>query len=316
MDSESSLSLAIDAFIAYLRGERRLAQNTIVAYRRDLSQLEAFIGDRFEREPKIGDLNKLLLRGWLGDLAARVAPQSTSRKLACTRTLCRFLLRQGALVDNPAELLASPKLGSRLPAFLNAEAAGEVMDAPLTSSLAAHVRARDALILELLYGCGLRVSELVGLDLDRVDQAEATLRVIGKGNKERRVPIGRAARTALSMYLSTRSLFSHPKSGVVDPRALLLNQRGGRLGVRSVQKLVHRYGALGTGRADLHPHALRHSCATHMLEGGADLRTIQEMLGHSTLSTTQRYTHLSMGQLTKTYDESHPLAVAGDDHRT
>ncbi len=315
MDARQPLSSAVAAFIGYLRGERRLAANTVLAYQRDLAQLQQFLTTRHDREASIGDLNKLQLRAWLGELATRISPQSTARKLACVRTLCRYLLRQGVLVQNPAELLASPKLGTRLPAFLSAEAAGEVVEAPLASALAAHVRSRDILILELLYGCGLRVSELVGLDVDRFDSADATLRIIGKGNKERRVPIGRAARAALAGYLPLRSRFSHPKTGHVDPKALVLNQRGQRLGVRSVQKLVHRYGALGTGRADLHPHALRHSCATHMLEGGADLRAIQEMLGHSSLSTTQRYTHLSLGQLTKAYDDSHPLAAASDDQR-
>jgi integrase/recombinase XerC len=166
-------------------------------------------------------------------------------------------------------------------------------------------------MLELLYGSGLRVSELVGLDLASIETGAAMARVIGKGNKERRVPIGGHAERALQRYLPERSALAHPKTGAVDPTALLLNQRGQRLGVRAVQLLVRRYGTLGAGRPDLHPHALRHSCATHMLAGGADLRVIQEMLGHSSLSTTQRYTHLSLDQLLATYDRSHPLAANG-----
>jgi integrase/recombinase XerC len=171
-------------------------------------------------------------------------------------------------------------------------------------------RSRDTALLEVLYGSGLRVSELVQLDLGSVSFGEGSVRVLGKGKKERIVPFGSKAAEALRAYLAHRAELRHPKTGEQDPAALFLGRSGARLGVRWVQKLVHRYGALGTGRPDLHPHALRHSCATHMLEGGADLRAIQEMLGHSSLSTTQRYTHLSLDKLLEVYDKSHPLARA------
>jgi len=186
------------------------------------------------------------------------------------------------------------------------------MDAPAEQSgRRESEQLRDTLLLELLYGSGLRVSELIGLDLVSIDSAQAELRVIGKGDKERIVPLGEKALEALEAYLPRRAELRHPKSGYQDPAALLLGRRGRRLGVRWVQELVRRYGALGSGRPDLHPHALRHSCATHMLEGGADLRAIQEMLGHSSLSTTQRYTHLSLDQLIRVYDQAHPLARRG-----
>jgi integrase/recombinase XerC len=192
---------------------------------------------------------------------------------------------------------------------LAAEQAAEVMSAPLAQKRGREIEhLRDALALELLYGSGLRVSELASLDLEQIALEAAEVRVLGKGRKERIVPLGSKALLALDAYLPRRAELGHPKTRALDPKALLLSRLGKRLGVRWLQALVKRYGALGTGRADLHPHALRHSCATHMLEGGADLRAIQEMLGHSSLSTTQRYTHVSLDQLLAVYDRAHPLA--------
>jgi integrase/recombinase XerC len=171
------------------------------------------------------------------------------------------------------------------------------------------------LAFELLYGCGLRVGELVLLDLSDVSTSRREVRVLGKGDKERIVPLGGPALAAVQSYLPQRSRFAHPRTEYLDERALLVGSRGRRLSARWIQKLAHRYGLLGAGRPDLHPHALRHSCATHMLEGGADLRAIQEFLGHSSLSTTQRYTHLSLDRLLGVYDRSHPLARANRDRR-
>ncbi len=167
---------------------------------------------------------------------------------------------------------------------------------------------RDRALLEVLYGAGLRVSELCGLDLGSIDLTRGSVRVIGKGDKERIVPLGAAAVSAITTYLQERARLADPTTGDLDPRALFLSKRGKRLGVRRVQTLVHRYGALGAGRADLHPHALRHTCATHLLDGGADLRAIQKMMGHASLATTQRYTHVSIDHLVKVYDAAHPLA--------
>jgi integrase/recombinase XerC len=300
---------AVERFVLQLRAERRASPNTTSAYRSDLLQLRDFLSQkRDEPNPTLAMIDKGLLRAWLGHLARSQKPESIARKLACVRSFFRFLEREGSIAHNPATLLSAPKLATKLPALLAAEAAKEVIEAPQHLGLTPGVAARDGLILELLYGAGLRVSELVGLDLQSFEAGAKMARVLGKGRKERRVPIGTFAQKALELYLPERAGFAHPKTLELHPKALLLNQRGLRLGVRTVQTLVQRYGALGAGRADLHPHALRHSCATHMLAGGADLRVIQELLGHSSLSTTQRYTHLSLDQLLATYDRSHPLA--------
>jgi integrase/recombinase XerC len=172
---------------------------------------------------------------------------------------------------------------------------------------------RDRVLLELLYGSGLRVSELAALDLEAVNVSACEVRVLGKGRKERIVPMSGKTLEALAGYLPRRSELRHPRTGFCHPAALLVTRRGQRLGIRRIQTLVQRYGALGAGRPDLHPHALRHSCATHLLEGGADLRVIQELLGHSSLTTTQRYTHVSLDQLLGVYDKAHPLARAKRD---
>lgn len=305
------LEQAIARFVGHLRDEVRASRHTVAAYQRDLRQLAQFLTERLERAPGLSDVTKYSLRAWLGELAQERSSPTLARKVAAVRGLFGYLERHGWARDNPATLLATPKIRRKMPAFLGVDAAREVMTAPLTAETARLAdRARDTLLLELLYGCGLRVSELGGLDLDHLDVEREEVRVLGKGNKERIVPLGSKAKLALEAYRAQRPLFVHPKTGAQDPRALLLGRRGRRLSVRQIQNLVRRYGALGAGRGDLHPHALRHSCATHMLEGGADLRAIQEMLGHASLSTTQRYTHLSLDQLLAVYDRSHPLAHA------
>lgn len=256
----------------------------------------------------------LALRAFLGQLARTRAPASVARKIAAVRALFRYLMRRGEALVSPAEELALPKVRRPLPTFLNVDAAAEVMTAPEAGANADSVEAlRDRAFLETLYGAGLRVSELTGLDLDHIEiegEGLGSVRVLGKGSKERVVPLGSEAVAALRHYLERRDELRDPKTGSIDPRALFLSRRGARLGVRRVQALVQRYGALGAGRADLHPHALRHTCATHLLDGGADLRAIQKMLGHQSLSTTQRYTHVSVDHLVKVYDAAHPLARA------
>lgn len=301
----------VERFAEYLEHERRSAKNTVVAYRRDLTGLVAFLDERLGRPPELPDVTRLTLRSWLGSLGEGIAPATIARKLSSVRALYVFLGRTGEVRENPAALLQSPKLSRGLPLVLRPEAAAEVIEVAVHAPLGSDVeKLRDRVLLELLYGSGLRVSELWALDLEAVNVRACEVRVLGKGNKERIVPMSGKALEALQAYLPRRGELRHPRSGVYDQKALLLTRRGKRLGVRRVQTLVQRYGALGAGRPDLHPHALRHSCATHLLEGGADLRVIQELLGHSSLSTTQRYTHVSLDQLLTVYDKAHPLARA------
>jgi integrase/recombinase XerC len=303
------LGTLIARFSEHLSGERRASPHTISAYRRDLESLASFVRSKNHGVATIADLDKLTLRGWLGELSKSVAPPTLARKLSSVRSFFEHLMRTGVVSQNPSAQLASPKLRRKLPRFLSAEAMQEVVEAPAQQQRLREVeRLRDSLILELLYGCGLRVSELASLDLGQLATENGELRVLGKGRKERIVPLGSKAAQALEGYLAERAELRHPKTGALDARALLLGRLGKRLGVRRIQDLVRRYGALGAGTPDLHPHALRHSCATHMLEGGADLRAIQEMLGHSNLSTTERYTHVSLDQLLAVYDRAHPLA--------
>lgn len=294
---------AIELFLVYLETEKNASPHTRAAYERDLLQLDAFAREKLDKtEVAVSEVELYLLRGWLGKLARAASSATVARKIAAVRTLMRFLERRGIVKKNPTALLESPKVKRPLPTFLGVDAAKEVVETPSSSTAEG---ARDRAMLELLYGGGLRVSELTGLKLGDVDLSAGEVRVLGKGRKERIVPIGPSAVDAVQDWLSHRSELVKPEK---PSRALLLGKRGGALSVRVVQKLVQRYGELGAGRADLHPHALRHTCATHMLDGGADLRAIQEMLGHSSLATTQRYTHVSMEGVMRVYEAAHPLA--------
>jgi integrase/recombinase XerC len=303
----ASFSDGLSGFLDFLASERRASPHTVSAYRRDLLQLEQFLVEKNGDDASLADIDVYLLRQWLGALARVVAPPSVGRKIAATKAFFRFLLRRGWVKKDPAAGLASPKVRRPLPTFLGVDAAREVMETPGGDDATS---VRDRAVLELLYGSGLRVSELVRLDLRHIDLDGGMVHVLGKGKKERMVPLGKPTVQALRTYLGVRSSVPQPGSSL-DSAALFVTRRGARLGVRQVQLFVHRYGALGAGRADLHPHALRHTCATHMLEGGADLRAIQEMLGHASLATTQRYTHVSLEQLMKVYDGAHPLAKKG-----
>jgi integrase/recombinase XerC len=298
---------AIHLFASYLETERRASPNTVLAYRTDLLALVGFLeakaGDR-PSEPE--DIDVYALRAWLGDLARTHAASSIARKVAAARSWLRWMRKRGFVVKGAGEQIASPRVRRRLPTFLSVDAAKEVVESPDDTPRGK----RDRALLELLYGSGLRVSEAVSLDLGDVDLRDASARVRGKGNKERVVPLGRKCLTALTSYLAQRDAVPVTGAPLAEPRALFVTPHGKRMTRRDAYGLVRQYGALGAGRSDLHPHALRHTCATHMLEGGADLRSIQEMLGHAKLSTTQKYTHVSIEQLMKVYDAAHPLARA------
>jgi integrase/recombinase XerC len=227
------LSNEVDAFCAHLAGERRASPNTVLAYRRDLLSLCQFIADKCGPGAGLQDVDRFLLRGWLSTLATTISANSIARKLASVRTFYRFLMRGGQVRENPAAQLATPTVRRKMPAFLGAEQAAEVMVAPLeAATLSQPQRARDAAMLELLYGSGLRVSELCGLDLPGIDFEQSMLRIVGKGRKERLVPLGGKAKHALQAYLALRGSLRHPKSGAQDGRALFLGRNGTRVGVR------------------------------------------------------------------------------------
>lgn len=302
----TALAAQIERFERYLSSERRAAASTVQTYLRDLRALDAFLA----REGGARDPDQIEVRDLRAFLAAAPDAREAAtlqRKIAALRSFYRFLLKRGGARRNPAAELRSPKLRRKLPHFLGVEKAAEVVEQPDARGGGA-ARARDRALLELLYGSGVRVGELCGLDLDAIDLRAGTARVLGKGAKERIVPIGSKARAALAEYLALRHALAPRTSSAQPERALFLGARGRRLGVRQVQYLVKQYGALTTGTTELHPHALRHSCATHLLDAGADLRSIQELLGHASLSTTQRYTHVSMDQLQAVYTRAHPLA--------
>ena len=299
-------SESIARFLTYLEAERNASKHTRAAYGGDLAALDAFLRERESRgATDVRAIDVYALRGWLGSLTRTHSPSSVARKVAAARTWMKWLRRMGLIEASPADELASPKVRRPLPTFVDVDVAKEVVEAPRSDTA---LGLRDRAVLEVLYGSGLRVSELTGLDLGEVDLGVGEARVLGKGRKERVVPLGRKSIEAVRAWLAVRSEVVHPKRGTQDPRALFLSARGARVGTRAVYELVRKYGILGGGRGDLHPHALRHTCATHMLGGGADLRAIQEMLGHASLSTTQRYTHVSIEHLMKVYDQAHPLA--------
>lgn len=304
-----------DAFVTHLESEKHASPNTVEAYGRDLDSLLAFVSERGAEGQGAPRLDVYVLRAWLGELARRCKPSSVARKIASARAFCRWMKQRGYSDVNPAAELAIPKVRRELPTRLSAEDAALVVEAPDPDNTGARraeeaVALRDRALLELLYAGGLRVSEACGLTLADLSLAERTVRVMGKGRKERVVPIGRKAEDALRAWLAVRAELAHAKTRYLDPSAVFVSTRGRELGPRAAQLIVRRYGLAGVGRADLHPHALRHTCATHLLDGGADLRAIQEMLGHASLSTTQRYTHVSVAHLLATYDAAHPLATA------
>ncbi|HET7582092.1 MAG TPA: site-specific tyrosine recombinase XerD [Candidatus Limnocylindria bacterium] len=294
--AEPALADAIDAFLLELRVERGLSPLTIAAYRRDLQQFAATAGSRWRNDPEpVTDFVNGLRR-------AGRRPSTQARKVAAIRSFYGFALREGIAGRDVAALLDSPRPGSYLPDVLDADDVERILAAPAGDEPAA---VRDAAILELLYACGLRVSELTGLDLDRVDLPNLQVRVIGKGNKERRVPMGEPARERMHRYLNgPRATWT---AGRPTP-AVFVSQRGKRLTREAVWRLVRRWTRAAGVSGHVTPHTFRHSFATHLLEGGADLRVVQTLLGHASISTTQLYTHLTGERLREVYARAHPRA--------
>jgi integrase/recombinase XerC len=327
------------AFLDYLRLNRNASPHTVAAYDSDLSQFLSFLAGLAQSPVsalRLSAIDHLTIRGFLGEIYRQGQSRATAaRKLAAIRAFVRYLRREGALEDNTAAAVATPKREERIPVHLDVDEMSRLLDMPDGGSALGR---RDRAILELFYASGLRLSELVGLDLEDVHLGAKMVRVLGKGGKERVVPFNNSAAKAIRDSLADRPLFlaariprenppgsrsarSNPanarsRNGVIrqgrrgggDEEALFLNYRGGRLSPRSVQRLVSRYVAACSTRFGVSPHAIRHSFATHLLERGADLRAIQELLGHARLSTTQRYTHVNAAQLLSVYRRAHPRA--------
>ncbi|MFO0682541.1 MAG: tyrosine recombinase XerC [Sandaracinus sp.] len=308
-ETPSPLLDQVGRFLGHLEHEKRSPARTRETYARALEELVRFVEDK--RLPADATkLSHVMLRAFLAELSRRGNGNATiARKLATLRAFYKYLRRIGVASASPAARLDTPKVVKPLPRFLTVDEAKNVVEAPGDDvARAGPLRARDAAILELLYGGGIRVSELAGLTLESVDRTARRMRVMGKGRKERIVPYGAPAAAALEAWIEARrELLTQPTD------ALFLGARGTVLTVRQIQNVVRRYGALGAGRSDLHPHALRHTAATHLLDAGADLRAIQELLGHASLSTTQRYTHVTIDRLMVVYDTAHPMAKTGSD---
>jgi integrase/recombinase XerC len=297
----AALSAAIDRYLTDLRLQNA-SPHTLRNYASDLQQFALYFSPPGQHPPAPAEFTVLQIREWLGDLyKRRLSPVTVRRKLAAVRSLFQFLAKNGSVPTNIARLVRTPKAPQRLPAVPTAEQTNELINAVAADRLERPFPERDRLIFELLYGCGLRISELVGLNLDDFDLREQWIRVRGKGRKERQVPYGATAASALEKYLEVR---------VIKPRdrALLANHLGTRLSDRGARGIVKLYARLISGDASLHPHSLRHAFATHLLADGADLRAIQELLGHARLATTQKYTQVSLTDLMAVYDRSHPKA--------
>jgi len=288
----------IAIFCRYLDTERNVSPHTLAAYRLDLEQLSAFVVRETGGAAGVADVDHLLLRRYLAQLGKRAKKSSVGRKLAAIRSFFRFLVRQGVVARNPAELIATPKKENRLPFHLDIDQVTTLVEAPQPDDTYA---LRDRAILEMLYSCGLRVSELTGLAIGDLDLAGGMVRVLGKGGKERIVPVGSRAIDAVRAYLQGRG-------ELAGSGALFLNTRGQRNNRRSVARIVDLHVLRIAAFKRISPHILRHTFATHMLEGGADLRAIQELLGHASLSTTQKYTHVGIDRLMEVYDKAHPKA--------
>jgi integrase/recombinase XerC len=295
----TTVERATDQFLRMMRG-RNASAHTIKAYAGDLETFASYIGSR-----GWNSIDHVTIRGFLSHLyEKRLSKPSVARSLAAVRSLYRWLAQEGVVEQNPAKLVSTPKLPKKLPRVPTIEEMNTVLDGAMPEVAA--FPERDRLLLELLYGCGIRNSELIGINVDDIRPSAEAILIRGKGKKERYVPFGGSAFGALAAYLPARQKLLAEKKKATP--ALLINQRGGRLTVRSVGRIVKKIAVAKGLSPDVHPHTLRHAFGTHMLEEGADLRAIQEMLGHERLSTTQRYTQLSMKHVLAVYDQTHPRA--------
>lgn len=303
-DMGPDLAARIALYLDELRRQNASA-HTLRNYASDLDQFLAYFTISRREKPRAEDIDALAVREWLGHLyERRLTALSMRRKLAAVRSFFKFLLREGVVDKNVARLVRTPKAPKTLPAVMTAEQTNALVDGvtPAAGKFERPFPARDLAIFELLYGCGLRISELVGLNLNDFDFHERWIRVRGKGKKERQVPYTGKASAALQRYLELRQ----PDRD--NAQALFLNHRGARLTDRGARGIVKFYARMVSGDPSIHPHSLRHAYATHLLSDGADLRAIQELLGHARLSTTQKYTQVSLADLMAVYDKAHPKA--------
>lgn len=296
---------ALALFVGQLETQNR-SENTIIAYHNDVLQFLSYLGHEkgveFE-QISLEEVSVEWIRSFLGDLTDQgLERKSMARKLAALRSFFKFLCKKGYLDQNPVQRITSPKIGKKLPEFIYLKQMEKLLQTPDCSTV---LGVRDQVILELLYGSGLRVSELAGLNQEDVDQDQLLLRVRGKGKKERIIPMTKYAQKAIQEYLDMREN---------SQKALLLNYQGSRLSVRSIRRILDKLAAEAGLPQHIHPHMLRHSFATHLLDGGADLRSVQELLGHAKLSSTQIYTHLTREHLRQVYDETHPHAKSHQNH--
>jgi integrase/recombinase XerC len=299
MTQRSIIQKSVGDFLRHLR-EKNASPHTIKAYTGDLANFSAFAGARDWKQ-----IDHIAIRGFLSQLYEKgLSKTSVARSLAALRSLYRWLAQEGVVDQNPAKLVATPKLPKKLPRVPTIEEMNSVLDGNMPETAA--FPHRDRLMLELLYGCGIRNSELTGINLDDIRLSAEAMLIRGKGKKERYVPFGDSVKSALSAYLPARqALLAEVRK---NSSALLINQRGGRLTTRSVGRIIKKIAVSKGLSPDVHPHTLRHAFGTHMLEEGADLRAIQELLGHERLATTQRYTQLSMKHVLQVYDQTHPRA--------
>ncbi|WP_372512626.1 tyrosine recombinase XerC [Mycobacterium yunnanensis] len=299
--------MVLEEFDEYLALHRARSAHTRRAYLGDLRSLFAFLGERVGGDPSLDGLSLPVLRSWLASQAATGAARTTlARRTSAVKTFTAWASRRGLMDGDPAVRLQVPRARRSLPAVLRQDQALDAMDAATSGAQQGDPMAlRDRLIVETLYATGIRVSELCGLDVDDVDAGQRVLRVLGKGDKQRTVPFGEPVLRAFTAWLTDgRPALATPHSGP----ALLLGARGGRIDPRQARTVVHQTMAAVAGAPDIGPHGLRHSAATHLLEGGADLRVVQELLGHSSLATTQLYTHVTVARLRAVHDQAHPRA--------
>ena len=297
----------VDKFINYLRVEKNASPHTVTNYRADLESFGSFLGDK-----DVNTVDHLALRRFLAEMRTKsYAKRTVARKLASLRSFFKFLYREGYIKANPITAVSTPKLDKRLPVVLDEKRINKLVEQP---DGATDSGLRDKALLETLYSCGIRVSELVGMDIDDIDFISGVIKVLGKGKKQRMVPIGEPALNAIRKYVDVRGK-GNPSTSlgtrgirVKDEGAVFLNKSGGRLTDRSVRRMLNKYIKQCSIAEHISPHSLRHSFATHLLDHGADLRSVQELLGHMNLSTTQIYTHVTMERLKTVYDKAHPRA--------